>query len=238
MTDKILVSRSEIEKLLTQLNITHQDIRALLDKAEVSEQENKGYPLIRLGYGLVEVGTGHIDGEPVIFFTNHGNGIIGDNTINDIPRVNNKEDIYAAISITKIDSLNVVREQLDIFASTYLNETKQTNRVAELEAENTRLRDILDKAAISQAEPVAEVILDKMFLPALKVPLVDFKIDLKELQVGTKLYTLPPPADKQDAEIGRLVRSKLISGNDVPVSRCYITSSEVEAIDAAMQKGE
>ena len=37
MTDKILVSRKEIEALLTQLNITHQDIRALLDKAEVSE---------------------------------------------------------------------------------------------------------------------------------------------------------------------------------------------------------
>ena len=37
MTDKIIVSRKEIKKLLTQLNITHQDIRALLDKAEVSE---------------------------------------------------------------------------------------------------------------------------------------------------------------------------------------------------------
>lgn len=37
MTDMITVSRKEIDKLLTQLNITHQDIRALLDKAEVSE---------------------------------------------------------------------------------------------------------------------------------------------------------------------------------------------------------
>lgn len=39
MTDKITVSRSEIEKLLTQLNITHQDIRALLDKAAISQAE-------------------------------------------------------------------------------------------------------------------------------------------------------------------------------------------------------
>ena len=37
MTDKIIISRKEIDKLLTQLNITHQDLRALLDKAEVSE---------------------------------------------------------------------------------------------------------------------------------------------------------------------------------------------------------
>ena len=33
----ITVSRKEVEALLTQLNITHQDLRALLDKAEVSE---------------------------------------------------------------------------------------------------------------------------------------------------------------------------------------------------------
>jgi len=38
-----------------------------------------------------------------------------------------------------------------------------------------------------------------------------------------------------DAEIGKLVRSKLISGNDVPVSRCYINASEVNAIDEAMK---
>ena len=39
MTDKLIISRKEIEALLTQLNITHQDIRALLDKAEMGDGE-------------------------------------------------------------------------------------------------------------------------------------------------------------------------------------------------------
>jgi hypothetical protein len=41
-------------------------------------------------------------------------------------------------------------------------------------------------------EPVAELILDPMFLPALNVPLVDWKINITDLVVGTKLYTSPP----------------------------------------------
>lgn len=89
------------------------------------EPVNEGYPLIRLGYGLVEVGTGEVDGEPVVVFTNHGNGVIGDNTVEE-PRVNDPKDVYAAISITNLDSLNVVRKQLDIFASKYLNEVAPT----------------------------------------------------------------------------------------------------------------
>ena len=72
------------------------------------EPVNEGYPLIRLGYGLVEVGTGEVEGEPVVMFTNHGNGVIGDNTVEE-PRVNDPKDVYAAISITNLDSLNVVR---------------------------------------------------------------------------------------------------------------------------------
>ena len=39
MTDMITVSRKEVEALLTQLNITHQDLRALLEKAEVVSGE-------------------------------------------------------------------------------------------------------------------------------------------------------------------------------------------------------
>lgn len=34
----------------------------------------------------------------------------------------------------------------------------------------------------------------------------------------------------KDAEIGKLVRSRLISGNSVPVSRCYINASEINKI--------
>lgn len=35
---------------------------------------------------------------------------------------------------------------------------------------------------------------------------------------------------KADAELGQLVRSKMISGNSVPVSRCTITNSEIDAL--------
>ena len=37
---------------------------------------------------------------------------------------------------------------------------------------------------------------------------------------------------KKDAELGKLVRSKMISGNSIPVSRCTITHDEIEAIDS------
>lgn len=46
---------------------------------------------------------------------------------------------------------------------------------------------------------------------------------------------------RKDAELGKLVREKMKSGNSVPVSRCVITQSEITAIDQAMlsvaQKG-
>lgn len=37
---------------------------------------------------------------------------------------------------------------------------------------------------------------------------------------------------QKDAAIGRLVRSKLVSGNSIPVERCVIRASEVAEIDA------
>lgn len=40
---------------------------------------------------------------------------------------------------------------------------------------------------------------------------------------------------RKDAELGKLVRQKMTSGNDVPVSRCTITAAE---IDAAIKGGE
>lgn len=33
--------------------------------------------------------------------------------------------------------------------------------------------------------------------------------------------------------LGELVRSKMVSGNEIPVSRCTITSAEISAIDSA-----
>jgi hypothetical protein len=42
---------------------------------------------------------------------------------------------------------------------------------------------------------------------------------------------------KRDAKIGELVRSKLLSGNSVPVSRCYINASEVFAISEDKHNG-
>jgi len=37
---------------------------------------------------------------------------------------------------------------------------------------------------------------------------------------------------RADAAIGQLVRRKLVSGNGVPVERCYVKAEEVAAIDA------
>lgn len=54
------------------------------------------------------------------------------------------------------------------------------------------------KAALSEiekCEPVGELILDPVFLPALKAPLVNWKINLVDLEVGIKFYTSPQPRD-------------------------------------------
>ena len=47
---------------------------------------------------------------------------------------------------------------------------------------------------------------------------------------STPLFTHPPLSDEtvKDAAIGKLVREKMQSGNDVPVSRCTITRAEFE----------
>jgi hypothetical protein len=41
---------------------------------------------------------------------------------------------------------------------------------------------------------------------------------------------------RRDAEIGKLVRRKLVSCNDIPVERCTIRREEVTAIDAARKE--
>ena len=123
-----VVQRLTIAELESSLATAKQALNTTQNPDEwirKSDLETSGYPLIRLGYGKVEVGTGEVEGEPVILFTNHGTGVIGDNTVAE-PRVNEPKDVYAAISITSIDSLNVVRKQLDIFAKTYLSETTDT----------------------------------------------------------------------------------------------------------------
>jgi hypothetical protein len=45
-----------------------------------------------------------------------------------------------------------------------------------------------------------------------------------------ELFTHPPLSDEtvKDAAIGKLVREKMQSGNDVPVSRCTITRAELD----------
>ena len=40
----------------------------------------------------------------------------------------------------------------------------------------------------------------------------------------------------KDAALGRLVRSKMVSGNSVPVERCVITAREISDIDAAKER--
>ena len=50
-------------------------------------------------------------------------------------------------------------------------------------------------AEIEKCEPVGELILDPVFLPALKAPLVNWKINLVDLEVGTKFFTSPQPRE-------------------------------------------
>lgn len=53
------------------------------------------------------------------------------------------------------------------------------------------------------------------------------------LDVGMPEYSCATTCEyfKFDAAIGRLVRLKLTSGNNIPVERCTITAKEVAAID-------
>lgn len=50
----------------------------------------------------------------------------------------------------------------------------------------------------------------------------DHKYALKQLQ--------------KDAAIGRLIRRRLVSGNDIPVSRAYVRAQEVNDIDAGEER--
>lgn len=43
---------------------------------------------------------------------------------------------------------------------------------------------------------------------------------------------------RKDAAIGKLVRSKMISANDIPVSRCIITSDEIDEAIRKLKVGE
>ena len=56
-----------------------------------------------------------------------------------------------------------------------------------------KLRDAISE--IEKYEPVGELILDPAFLPALKSPLVNWKINLVDLEVGTKFFTSPQPRE-------------------------------------------
>ena len=51
-----------------------------------------------------------------------------------------------------------------------------------------------------QSEPVAEIILDPSFLPALRVPLIDWKTPIVDFEVGTKLYDKPQPLKRLDED--------------------------------------
>ena len=61
-----------------------------------------------------------------------------------------------------------------------------------------------------QSEPVAEIILDPSFLPALRVPLIDWKTPIVDFEVGTKLYDKPQPLKRLDADkIGFIFRKEM-----------------------------
>lgn len=56
-------------------------------------------------------------------------------------------------------------------------------------------------------EAVAVLIADPMFLPALNVPLMDWKVDVTNLPIGTELYT-SQPNDKAIKALEQLVQLK------------------------------
>lgn len=56
---------------------------------------------------------------------------------------------------------------------------------------------------------------------------IEFNIQISSID---NLFTHPPLSDefKIDAKLGKLLREKMTSGNDVPVSRCIITRMEFD----------
>lgn len=100
------------------------------------------------------------------------------------------------------------------------------------------LESLIESAKKEMQEPVAYIHRNEYneyrLEPKDNLAITDFP-----LNVDVDLFTHPPLSDEtvKDAAIGKLVREKMKSGNDVPVSRCTISRNEFdEAMKAANEK--
>ena len=86
------------------------------------------------------------------------------------------------------------------------------------------LRAIIEQAKAEQSEPVAWRYYDSKW----------GEYSFSEVRFPERksepLYTAPQPTPQNviDAELGKLVRQKMQSGNDIPVSRCVVTREEYD----------
>lgn len=67
-------------------------------------------------------------------------------------------------------------------------------------------------------EAVAVLIADPMFLPALNVPLMDWKVDVTNLPIGTELYTSQPNDKAEIARLREALNAVIYTGNQMASS--------------------
>ena len=68
------------------------------------------WPLIQLGYGLIEVAEGHHEHIPALIFGRNGTGVIGEATKPD--RALSPGETLAVVTFANVESLDVVAEKL------------------------------------------------------------------------------------------------------------------------------
>lgn len=76
------------------------------------ELEETGWPLIELGYGLIEVAEGMQGEKHALIFGRNGTGEIGDPTKPD--RVTTHEETLAVVTFANVESLDVVAGKLQV----------------------------------------------------------------------------------------------------------------------------
>lgn len=105
---------------------------------------------------------------------------------------------FAVVKVmTKLDEIieNTQEAEIDDFLHIAVPVDMWNELQAALEDMPKRADFYTSPQPIEKCEPVGELILDPVFLPALKAPLVNWKINLVDLEVGTKFYTSPQPRD-------------------------------------------
>lgn len=77
-----------------------------MQEDEADEEMERGWPLIALGFGAVEVAEGHHEGRPALIFGRNGTGVIGEATPPN--RHATHEETLAVVTFDNAASLDVV----------------------------------------------------------------------------------------------------------------------------------